>query len=127
MPLDGMKLEELWLWLLKDPKTLSDDQIARLLLEAEEVEDFIRQVLQRFPFYYKQVQQYRKRKAELLLLPTEELESMRRRFMEARAVVLQREDADDLPDECFEAPHISDDEYIVNEILKERNPHRSCR
>jgi len=111
-----IKLKTLWMLLFGEPKSLSDEQIARLLESEKEIRDIVRRVFRQFPEAYRRIQIYRAKKGELSQLPTGELMTRRQKIFNERASVFEREDNDSF----FKLPSIDSDEFILREILKER-------
>ena len=117
--LSPTRLKELWLLLLEDPMSLTDEQIEEFIAADDEIQP-VRRRLVTFPDAYTTVRRYRRRKAELAQLSTEVLRQLNGNYWRDRDSVLAEDFADDLPDSFFEASRIDSDEHIIQELLKER-------
>lgn len=119
------QLGELWALLIKDPLTLSDEDLNGLLRSSEELEERLRSLTTAFPENIKIVLRHNNKKRELSKLSTEELEKMNREFGRANAaffrVIDAREEAgEEIGDSAFAPPPIDSEAHIVYELLQER-------
>ena len=114
------RIGDLWMLLLRDPRSLSDQEIEDLLARKKELEDILFSVKYAFPYQIKSVRGYRKRKRELAGKSTEELQKMYREILDERGRIMRETPDEELPDRFFEPAPIDSDSYIIPELLKER-------
>jgi hypothetical protein len=117
------QLERLWPLLLKDPLSLTEEEINEILKIKEFIGFHLRSISSRFPSDWQMALRHHQRKEELSKLPTEELQKIEKNIRERRVAVLgslsDREE-EEIGDSFFESPPIDSDEHIVYELLKER-------
>jgi hypothetical protein len=117
------QLEKLWPFLLKNPLSLTEEQLNEILKIKDLLKDCLSSISSRFPFNWESALRHHKRKEELSKLPTEELQKIEKNIRERRAAVLgsinDREE-EEIGDSFFALPLIDSDEHIVYELLRER-------
>ncbi len=101
-------------------RPLTDDELKQI---SEVQEDVSHYLYDRWMYSASIVQREiaaRKRRKKLEELPTEELERMLKHCRDIRSQALADDVDDEGPDSLYEAPPFDSEEYILDEILKER-------
>src|SRR3989344_938572 len=115
------QLHELWnLLAANDQNTLTDTHIHALLESRQTLLLMTEVAKSRLNKELEQLQKYRAGKKDLQALPIEELQRMHQEVCLCRAVAIEADVADELPDSFFEPPPIDSDQYILSEMLGER-------
>ena len=112
--------KELWLLLLKEPKELTNEEVACLLKHEWDVRERVTAVFRRFPREVEKVRRCRVRKEELSALPTKKLKTIVDFSRKERRGARAENDDEDLDDFFSEPPAEDSDEHIANEIIGER-------
>ena len=120
------EIKRLALLCLED-RDLTDEELDQIIEAEKETSSFLLRCFRFAQTGVAQEKRYRTRWKELDELSTEELKDRAGAIASRRANILEADTHDDLDDSLFESPPIDSDEYIICELLKEREERRGSR